>query len=80
MAAPSLSSFTWKYTLATFTTPSRTTARKFSAKMAINNSISATSLTIPDSSRRKLPIFLFDVMDTLVRDPFYENVPAFFRY
>ncbi|GFS30179.1 haloacid dehalogenase-like hydrolase (HAD) superfamily protein [Actinidia rufa] len=27
---------------------------------------------------RKLPVLLFDVMDTIVRDPFYEDVPAFF--
>ncbi|KAK1289732.1 hypothetical protein QJS10_CPB18g00456 [Acorus calamus] len=30
-------------------------------------------------SHRKLPILLFDVMDTLVRDPFYQDIPAFFR-
>ncbi|MCD7447278.1 Flavin mononucleotide hydrolase 1, chloroplatic [Datura stramonium] len=29
--------------------------------------------------QRKLPILLFDVMDTIVRDPFYQDVPAFFR-
>ncbi|XP_021734403.1 flavin mononucleotide hydrolase 1, chloroplatic-like [Chenopodium quinoa] len=38
--------------------------------------------TIVDSSaaieKKKLPILLFDVMDTLVRDPFYHDVPAFF--
>lgn len=28
---------------------------------------------------RKLPVLLFDVMDTLVRDPFYNHVPAFFQ-
>ncbi|KAK2994732.1 hypothetical protein RJ640_002538 [Escallonia rubra] len=28
--------------------------------------------------KRKLPILLFDVMDTIVRDPFYQDVPAFF--
>ncbi|MQL78797.1 hypothetical protein Taro_011214 [Colocasia esculenta] len=28
---------------------------------------------------RKLPVLLFDIMDTVVRDPFYEDVPAFFR-
>ncbi|GMH30037.1 hypothetical protein Nepgr_031880 [Nepenthes gracilis] len=27
---------------------------------------------------RKLPVLLFDVMDTIVRDPFYEDIPAFF--
>ncbi|KAK3034306.1 hypothetical protein RJ639_032646 [Escallonia herrerae] len=30
--------------------------------------------------RRKLPILLFDVMDTIVRDPFYQDVPAFFGW
>nr|AAM63745.1 unknown [Arabidopsis thaliana] len=30
------------------------------------------------SRKRKLPILLFDVMDTIVRDPFYQDVPAFF--
>ncbi|XP_025827330.1 flavin mononucleotide hydrolase 1, chloroplatic isoform X2 [Panicum hallii] len=28
---------------------------------------------------RKLPVLLFDVMDTLVRDPFYHHIPAFFK-
>ncbi|XP_048324237.2 flavin mononucleotide hydrolase 1, chloroplatic isoform X2 [Ziziphus jujuba] len=27
---------------------------------------------------RKLPVLLFDIMSTVVRDPFYEDVPAFF--
>ncbi|KAF2309630.1 hypothetical protein GH714_004378 [Hevea brasiliensis] len=27
---------------------------------------------------RKLPILLFDIMDTIVRDPFYHDVPPFF--
>ncbi|KAL1187688.1 Flavin mononucleotide hydrolase 1, chloroplatic [Cardamine amara subsp. amara] len=30
------------------------------------------------SGKRKLPVLLFDVMDTIVRDPFYHDVPAFF--
>ncbi|XAR71160.1 Soluble epoxide hydrolase [Bertholletia excelsa] len=30
------------------------------------------------NSNRKLPVLLFDVMDTIVRDPFYQDVPAFF--
>ncbi|WOL04142.1 hypothetical protein Cni_G12863 [Canna indica] len=29
--------------------------------------------------QRKLPILLFDVMDTLVRDPFYHDIPTFFQ-
>ncbi|KAG0485856.1 hypothetical protein HPP92_009717 [Vanilla planifolia] len=28
---------------------------------------------------RKLPVLLFDVMDTIVRDPFYHDIPAFFK-
>ncbi|KAL8171844.1 hypothetical protein V2J09_023648 [Rumex salicifolius] len=30
------------------------------------------------TKERKLPILLFDVMDTIVRDPFFEDIPAFF--
>nr|CAD1819965.1 unnamed protein product [Ananas comosus var. bracteatus] len=30
-------------------------------------------------SSRKLPVLLFDVMDTIVRDPFYHDIPAFFK-
>ncbi|PWZ28846.1 Flavin mononucleotide hydrolase 1, chloroplatic [Zea mays] len=29
---------------------------------------------------RKLPVLLFDVMDTLVRDPFYHHIPGFFQF
>lgn len=29
-------------------------------------------------SNRKMPVLLFDVMDTIVRDPFYHDIPAFF--
>ncbi|KAJ0973056.1 hypothetical protein J5N97_021015 [Dioscorea zingiberensis] len=39
----------------------------------------ATTSFAPAMAKRKLPILLFDVMDTLVRDPFYEDVPAFFK-
>lgn len=31
-------------------------------------------------STRKRPILLFDIMDTIVRDPFYHHIPAFFGY
>uniref|UniRef100_A0A0A9F967 Uncharacterized protein n=1 Tax=Arundo donax TaxID=35708 RepID=A0A0A9F967_ARUDO len=31
------------------------------------------------SRPRKLPVLLFDVMDTVVRDPFYYHIPAFFQ-
>ncbi|CAL2269762.1 unnamed protein product [Prunus armeniaca] len=33
-----------------------------------------------NTTTQKLPILLFDIMDTLVRDHFYHDVPAFFRY
>ncbi|GAB2287159.1 Flavin mononucleotide hydrolase 1, chloroplatic [Dionaea muscipula] len=32
----------------------------------------------PAATKRRLPVLLFDVMDTIVRDPFYEDIPAFF--
>ncbi|GAV81928.1 HAD_2 domain-containing protein [Cephalotus follicularis] len=38
---------------------------------------SSANTTVKDSNR-KLPILLFDIMDTIVRDPFYHHVPAFF--
>ncbi|XP_043718621.1 flavin mononucleotide hydrolase 1, chloroplatic [Telopea speciosissima] len=37
------------------------------------------SFSSSSSEKSKLPILLFDVMDTIVRDPFYEDVPGFFR-
>uniref|UniRef100_A0A5B7ATH9 Uncharacterized protein n=1 Tax=Davidia involucrata TaxID=16924 RepID=A0A5B7ATH9_DAVIN len=57
-----------------------------SAKMSfLNNfnsknfpSVVSTSST-DNNRRRRLPILLFDVMGTIVRDPFYQDVPAFFR-
>ncbi|XP_015076425.1 flavin mononucleotide hydrolase 1, chloroplatic [Solanum pennellii] len=56
-----------------------------SSKSAKMGSFSTISCSITSSSastmvaQRKLPILLFDVMDTIVRDPFYHDVPAFFR-
>ncbi|KAK7243282.1 hypothetical protein RIF29_38075 [Crotalaria pallida] len=47
-------------------------------KPSISNTNMALPLSNSSSSQRKLPILLFDVMDTLVRDPFYHDVPAFF--
>ena len=38
-----------------------------------------TQVSFP-STTQNLPILLFDIMDTIVRDPFYHDVPAFFRY
>ncbi|XP_054801812.1 flavin mononucleotide hydrolase 1, chloroplatic isoform X1 [Prosopis cineraria] len=40
--------------------------------------IGGVSSTATPYTERKLPILLFDVMDTVVRDPFYHDVPAFF--
>ncbi|XVF56494.1 hypothetical protein PTKIN_Ptkin06aG0125700 [Pterospermum kingtungense] len=31
-----------------------------------------------ETNTRKLPVLLFDIMDTIVRDPFYHDIPAFF--
>ncbi|XP_076903939.1 flavin mononucleotide hydrolase 1, chloroplatic-like [Bidens hawaiensis] len=42
-------------------------------KMALHASASAAV-----TSDRKLPVLLFDIMDTIVRDPFYHDIPAFF--
>lgn len=33
-----------------------------------------------DAPKRKLPVLLFDVMDTIVRDPFYQDIPTFFGF
>ncbi|KAK9087893.1 hypothetical protein Syun_030287 [Stephania yunnanensis] len=51
-------------------------------KMLTTNTISVTSQASSTEkvlSKRKLPILLFDIMDTIVRDPFYHDVPEFFR-
>ncbi|KAE9592204.1 hypothetical protein Lal_00046422 [Lupinus albus] len=56
----------------------------FRLKPSISNTNMSLSLSNNNnknnsiSNQRKLPILLFDVMDTLVRDPFYHDVPAFF--
>ncbi|KAM3311240.1 hypothetical protein ACQJBY_031732 [Aegilops geniculata] len=40
----------------------------------------ATAAAEPEASRpRKTPVLLFDVMDTVVRDPFYHHIPSFFQ-
>lgn len=50
--------------------------------ISIRNTASAvSSLAKPaPGSTGKLPVLLFDIMDTIVRDPFYEDIPAFFGY
>jgi hypothetical protein len=32
------------------------------------------------SRPRKMPVLLFDIMDTVVLDPFYHHIPAFFQF
>lgn len=65
---PSISSFPLKpLQFPSFPYPKR-------SKMSLNLNTNASSGT----TNRKLPILLFDIMDTIVRDPFYQDVPAFF--
>ncbi|KAL8099298.1 hypothetical protein AgCh_031822 [Apium graveolens] len=50
----------------------------------MSTSASSSSLNLnynqqKQKQKQKLPILLFDVMDTIVRDPFYHDVPSFFR-
>ncbi|KAL6586813.1 Flavin mononucleotide hydrolase 1, chloroplatic [Orobanche minor] len=54
-------------------------SRYFSSSSSSNNIEKEISLksTTP-SGIRKLPVLLFDIMDTIVRDPFYHDIPAFF--
>ncbi|XP_058093975.1 flavin mononucleotide hydrolase 1, chloroplatic [Magnolia sinica] len=47
-------------------------------QMAISSSGSSSSFSSFPEKRNKSPILLFDVMDTIVRDPFYQDIPAFF--
>lgn len=61
------------------TRPTRHLCLKFRLKPSLSHSITSMALTNnTTTNERKLPILLFDIMDTLVRDPFYQDVPAFF--
>ncbi|XP_057839868.2 flavin mononucleotide hydrolase 1, chloroplatic isoform X2 [Cryptomeria japonica] len=51
---------------------------KFQLSSSHKSTCSSTLTETKMSKERKLPIFLFDIMDTIVRDPFYEDIPAFF--
>ncbi|XP_072981644.1 flavin mononucleotide hydrolase 1, chloroplatic [Typha angustifolia] len=52
----------------------------YTPKISTPSRAMATKSTYSSPSRRrKLPILLFDVMDTIVRDPFYHAIPAFFQ-
>ncbi|CAI8613238.1 unnamed protein product [Vicia faba] len=47
-------------------------------KHSLSNSTINMSSSFPKNTNRKLPILLFDIMDTIVRDPFYKDIPSFF--
>lgn len=62
------------------TKPTRIMALNSSNKNKNMNppTVAMASLSGKENEKRKLPILLFDIMDTIVRDPFYHDVPAFF--
>jgi hypothetical protein len=53
---------------------------KRSSPHSVPMAASSSSSPISTSQQRRLPILLFDVMDTIVRDPFYHHIPAFFEF
>ncbi|KAL1827053.1 hypothetical protein ACET3Z_005465 [Daucus carota] len=53
--------------------------RSMSASCSSSVNFNNKSTKLNDKKKKKLPILLFDVMDTIVRDPFYHHVPSFFR-
>lgn len=57
--------------------PSNSSSLPRYVKMALNNHIDGSSSNSVRRSQR-LPVLLFDVMDTIVRDPFYHDIPSFF--
>ncbi|KAL6875731.1 hypothetical protein ACP4OV_013244 [Aristida adscensionis] len=46
---------------------------------AMSSSAAAAPAPAGEARPRKLPVLLFDVMDTIVLDPFYHHIPAFFQ-
>lgn len=57
----------------------RASVSLFAYPKPINKFQAMASSSISISEERKMPVLLFDVMDTLVRDPFYQDIPAFFK-
>ncbi|XVF30412.1 hypothetical protein REPUB_Repub16aG0055000 [Reevesia pubescens] len=53
-------------------------AKQSRNRMALNSHNTLTASSNNNTNNRKLPILLFDIMDTIVRDPFYHDIPAFF--
>ncbi|CAI8613237.1 unnamed protein product [Vicia faba] len=54
------------------------TTRPTTTTYSLSNSTINMSSSFPKNTNRKLPILLFDIMDTIVRDPFYKDIPSFF--
>jgi hypothetical protein len=54
---------------------SKRTSRPFVAMAA-----SSSNSPLSRSQQRRLSVLLFDVMDTIVQDPFYHHIPAFFDF
>ncbi|KAL0298433.1 UNVERIFIED_CONTAM: Flavin mononucleotide hydrolase 1, chloroplatic [Sesamum radiatum] len=64
-------------------TASQYSTIKKEMSFSLSNTTAATAVASSVNSSkpsRKLPVLLFDIMDTIVRDPFYHDVPAFFGY
>ncbi|KAL0318129.1 UNVERIFIED_CONTAM: Flavin mononucleotide hydrolase 1, chloroplatic [Sesamum calycinum] len=62
-------------------TASQYSTIKKEMSFSLSNTTAATAVASSVNSSkpsRKLPVLLFDIMDTIVRDPFYHDVPAFF--
>ncbi|KAI3757047.1 hypothetical protein L6452_04580 [Arctium lappa] len=53
----------------------RSSLKSSPTKMSLHVTATASASAI---TKRKLPVLLFDVMDTIVRDPFNHDIPAFF--
>lgn len=60
-----------------FSTSKALTPKFVSSASRLSNTCTTSDHVM--NKKRKLPILLFDIMDTIVRDPFYQDVPAFFR-
>ncbi|CAI5961579.1 unnamed protein product [Closterium sp. NIES-64] len=60
-------------------TSTSTTISSSSATSTNSTSTSSSSSSSEGGSRGGEVVLLFDVMDTLVRDPFYHHIPAFFQ-
>ncbi|CAL9003758.1 unnamed protein product [Prunus brigantina] len=59
----------------------RSTATPTSTSTSTRMALSPRNVSFhTNTTTQKLPILLFDIVDTVVRDPFYHDVPAFFRW